>query len=130
MIVKPGGATLKTADSADHVFVGHLVTNQPLTEAKGSSCHSYCAGHSRARVTLWSPWAGGATALSAWPGGRGLRYRTDALLPREKGQGKMRLEVPPVLLARGLGFGGERGEKVGAWGWGLCLGDGDSQLKL
>lgn len=121
MIVKPGGVTLKTADSADHVLAGHLVTNRPLTEAKGSSCHPYCAGHSRARVTLWSPWASGATALSAWPRGRGLRYRRDALLPREKGQGKMHLEAPPVLLARELGFGGERGGKVGAWGWGLCL---------
>lgn len=59
MIVKPGGATLKTADSADSVFVGHLVTNQPLTAAKCSSCHSYCAGHSRTRVTLWSLWASG-----------------------------------------------------------------------
>lgn len=50
---------LKTADSADNVFVGHLVTNQPLTEAKCSSRHPYCAGHSRTRVTLWSSWASG-----------------------------------------------------------------------
>lgn len=62
---------LKTADSADSVFVGHLVTNQPLTEAKCSSCHSYCAGHSRTRVTLWSSWASGPQGTKRGWEGRG-----------------------------------------------------------
>lgn len=49
----------RAADSADSVLVEHLVTNQLLTAAQGSSCHPYWAGHSRTRVTPWSSWASG-----------------------------------------------------------------------
>lgn len=89
MIVKPGGATLKTADSADSVFGGHLVTNQPLTEAKCSSCHSFCAGHSRTRVTLWSPWASGPQRHKR--GGEGRGSGTEGMLscPGRGVEGKM-----------------------------------------
>lgn len=113
MIVKSGGATLKTADSADSVFVGHLVTNQPLlTEAKGSFCRSYCAGHSRTRVTLWSPWASGPRHRKRGWEGRGSGTGGTLSSPGRGVKGKICLKgasCPP---------GSETGVWRGKWGGG------------
>lgn len=47
--------TQKTADFADNVLVGHLVSNQPVTGGQTSARSRHCAGHSWGRVTPWSP---------------------------------------------------------------------------
>lgn len=107
----------KTADSADHVFVGHLVTNQPLTEAKGSFCHSYCAGHSRARVTLWSLWASGATALSAWLGGVGAQVQKRCSPPQ--GEGSREDASRGASCPPGSGIGVWRGKREEGRGLGM-----------
>lgn len=124
MIVKQGEATPKTADSADSVFVGHLVTNQPLTEAKCSSCPSYCAGHSRTRVTLWSPWASGPQhTQSGWE--RRWLIREEMLSsPEEGSRERFVSKVPPVLQAQRLVFRGEgvQGREIRALSPQLSLG--------
>lgn len=116
VIVKPGGAAPKTADPADSVFAGHLVTNQLLTEAKCSSCHSYCAGHSSTRVTLWSLWASGPQHTETGWETRGSLEMGCSPLQEEGSRERCVSKVPPGLLAQRLACGGEgvRGRGTGA----------------
>lgn len=88
------------------VFAGYLVSNRPLTEAKCPSCHPYCVGHSRTRVTLWSPWASGAHAVSMAGRERPCLGRGGSALQEEDSGGRflLSLVLPDLLLAQVLGF--------------------------
>lgn len=103
------------------MFAGHLVTNQPLTEAKGSSCHSYCAGHSRTRVTLWSPWASGPQRCKRGWAARGSGTHGMLSSPGTGPQGRICLQGASCPLSSEAGVWRGQGTRWGTGGVGPSL---------
>lgn len=97
--------------------MGHLVTNQLLTEAECSPCHSYCAGHSSPRVTLWSLWASGTQPTDTGRETRGSLETGCSLLQEEGSRGGWVSPVPSGAPgSRAGGGGGARRTEKGHWG--------------
>lgn len=68
------------------MLAGHLVTNRPLTEAKGSLLPPLLCRTFQGQVTLWSVVGKWGHSAAAWPRGRGSGTEEMLSLPREKGQ--------------------------------------------